>query len=404
MNYDVIIIGGGAAGLFSAVQLKTKKPSLSVCVIESLDRVGKKLITTGNGRCNITNKACLPERFHGAKCEFISSVLERFTPTDTVCAFSQIGVETVFEEDDKAYPMSYQASSVVDALRFACDELGVTVVVECAAKDIIKTDIYKVRTTRGTFFAKSLVVTGGLYSGGQKLGCDGSVLSILKRMGLKTVSVNPAIVQLKTNTDIVRQLKGIKVVCTASLYNGSALLRQEFGEVLFCDYGLSGPPILQISRNAQSGSRVVLDLVPSLDKVALLQILKARKKVLENRKNENFLTGFLNKRLGQVVLKTSGIALSNSVKDLTDTDLENICRAIKAFEFSVTGNTGFLNSQVSAGGISETELTNDLECKKYPKMFLAGEIINVDGDCGGFNLQWAWSSAAVASDGVIKCL
>ncbi len=399
MNYDVAIIGGGAAGLFAAVMLKQKNSALNIVVLESLDRVGKKLITTGNGRCNITNRFADVSRYHGADRAFIQSVFDKFFIDDTARVFSSVGVEIVFEEDGRAYPASYQASSVVDALRFFCEENGVVIKTDSAVTDIIFNDGYTVKTPTQAVFAKALLVTGGLLSGGKKVGSDGSVLAIVKRLGIKCAPVAPAIVQLKTNTDLCRQLKGIKVNCNVTL--GS---RTEYGELLFTEYGLSGPPVLQVSRGAAVGQSVYADLLPHMSRDKLLSLLEYRKNILKNRTLENYLTGFLNKRVGQVVIKDCGLKLSDSVADLSKADISAIASKIKALEFKVTGNTGFINSQVSCGGVRHSELSQSLESKKYKNMFFAGEIIDVDGDCGGFNLQWAWSSAAVASEGIVKCL
>ena len=399
MVYDVVIVGGGAAGLAAAINIKQQKSELSVAVLEALERVCKKLITTGNGRCNITNAGADTKSYHGASAEFTGSVLSRFTVADTVEFFKKIGVEIVFEADGRAYPFSYQASSVVDALRLGCEELGVNVI--CSQK---VTDIKsgKVLTDGGEYLAKNIIVTGGLLSGGNKVGSDGSVISILKKLGIKTAPLTPAIVQLKTDTGICKSLKGIKTNCTATLKKGSAVIRSEYGEVLFCDYGLSGPPILQISRNAERGTRVFLDLAPEYDFDSLLQLLYQRKQNLKKRSLENYLTGFLNKRVGQAVIKHCGLLLSLSVTSLNDGDIYKIATAIKALGFEVMSNTGFLNSQVTAGGVLHTELDCNLMLKKLPHVYLAGEIINVDGDCGGYNLQWAWSSAAVVAKEICK--
>ncbi len=404
MKYDVAIIGGGAAGLFSAVYLKQNRPDIQIVVFEALDRACKKLITTGNGRCNITNRFATLKNYHGASADFIGSVFERFFVDDSVEMFKKIGIEIVFEDDGRAYPMSYQASSVVDAFRFFCEENNIEIKTNCAVKDIKQQDGYAIKTTDEMFFAKTVIVTGGLVAGGKSVGSTGDVLSIAQRLGIKCAPLSPAIVQLKTNTEITKQLKGIKIDCNASLIQGNSCKRTEFGEVLFTDYGLSGPPILQISRNALPGTKISLDLVPKMQKDTLVLLLKSRKELLCKRSLENYLTGFLNKRLGQVILKDCGFKLSQNVADLTEKDITVIADKIKHFEFSVTGNTGFNNAQVCCGGVKETELSRDLESKKYKGMFFAGEIIDVDGDCGGYNLQWAWSSGAVAGDGVLKCL
>ncbi len=405
MIYDILVIGGGAAGLTAAITAKRKNKNLNILVCESADRVCKKLITTGNGRCNITNKNADITKYHGENIDFTAKVFEKFFIEDTVEFFSLIGVEIVFEEDGRAYPYSYQASSVVDALRFAADELGIVTKCDCKVLDFDKRDNFTVKTTFGTYTAKTIIVTGGLFSGGKSVGSDGSVLQILKNKGFKTVKTTPAIVQLKTETDITRQLKGIKVNATTTLRINDKKIREEYGEVLFTDYGLSGPPILQVSREVprSNGKReIILDFAPEYSFDELLNVLKKRRKNLEKRTNENFLTGFLNKRVGQGIVKNCGIKLNDSISDLTDNDLTNITAAIKKMPFSVTDTTGFNNSQVTAGGVDTREFSaTDMQSKKIKGLFAAGEILDIDGDCGGYNLQWAWSSAMLAADGAV---
>lgn len=408
MVYDVLVIGGGAAGLVAAIAAKRTNKNLNIIVCEACDRVCKKLITTGNGRCNITNRNADISKYHGSDLSFAEDVFNKYFVDETVNFFSDIGVEIVFEEDGRAYPYSYQASSVVDALRFTADELGITLICNCRVFDLTQKDIYTVNTSEGDFFAKTVLVTGGLLSGGKSVGSDGSVLQILKDKGFKTSKITPAIVQLKTETDIFRQLKGIKVNATATLKIDNKKIRQEYGEVLFTDYGLSGPPILQISREVPrhiTKREVELDFAPDYSFDNLLGVLKRRRENLKNRTLENFLTGFLNKRVGQVLLKKIGLKLNESVADLSDKNLNTIAEAIKKTSISILDTTGFNNSQVTAGGISTNEFNPaDMQSVKFKGLFAAGEILDIDGDCGGYNLQWAWSSAFAAADGIVHYL
>lgn len=408
MLKDVIVIGAGAAGLCAAIKLKHQNSELSVAIVERLPRVGKKISVTGNGRCNITNRRIALESYHGENTSFAEFALKKYDNKVTEDFFYMLGVPFVFEEN-KAFPASFQASSVVDALRFAADELGVEILTETRVTDIstLKNG-YKISTDKGAFEGKTLLVCSGLYSGGEKLGCGGDVPAILKRLGYSAVKATPAIVQLKTETDVVRRLKGIKISALAKLQNNGKTVREEFGEILFCDYGLSGPPILQISRNAsrlEGKITVCLDLFPEIHEDALLDELAKRARILKDRSLEEFFTGMLNKRLGQTVLKLCGFLLSDTAAVLDIKDLKKICILLKHLEFNVTGNTGFINSQVTAGGISTAEFYNKtMMSKKHRGLFLAGEILDIDGDCGGFNLQWAWSSGMCAADGIIHYL
>lgn len=398
MIFDICIIGGGAAGLMAAAVAKQQNKNLNIVILERLDRVGKKLALTGNGRCNITNRTVSTENYYGKNREFIKEVLARFTLLDTEAFFEKIGTPIIYE-GDKGYPSSLQAASVTDALRFFCDGAGVKTMCQTTVSDIRKkNDVFYLTTNEGEIKAYSVIAAGGMYSGGEKLGNDGTLYNILKKMGLKSVSPSPAIVQLKTDTDFVKQLKGIKVDAAVSVLRGKQRIKSDFGEVLFCDYGLSGPPILQVSGHTKKGDIISLDIFPAHSEKTLFNMLSRRRENLNARKNEEFLSGLINKRLGQVIIKRAGCSLGDSVSSLNDENLKNICRIIKAFDCTVLGDRGFINSQATLGGIETAEFYSDtLMCKKFSGLFAAGEILDVTGDCGGFNLQWAWSSAFVAA-------
>lgn len=405
MTTDVIIIGGGAAGLCAAVYLKQKSPETTVRVLERLPRVCKKLSVTGNGRCNISNKDISLSDFHGEDVGFCKYALEKYNLSVCSDFFESIGIPFVFE-GNKAYPSSLQASSVVDCLRFAAEDLGVIIHTDTKVTNIqVLKNGYKVWSDKLSFDARNVIIAAGLYSGGEKYGCDGSILALLQKAGFKTVKTTPAIVQIKTVNDITKQLKGIKVDAVASLKADGKLIRQEFGEVLFCDYGLSGPPIMQISREVSRNDApktVSLDIMPNTDFNALFETVTQRVKSIPERPLEEFFTGFLNKRLGQVVLKTAGCKLGDKANTLDKGEIKKIVSIIKGMEFEVTGTTGFANSQVSAGGLSTVQfISTTMQSKEYKNLYAIGEILDIDGDCGGFNLQWAWSSAMTAVDSII---
>lgn len=407
--YDTFIVGGGASGLCTAVSLKQMDRSLSIAVAEQLPRVGKKLITTGNGRCNITNSSIDISRFHSENPDFVQSVLERYDNTYTESFFADLGIVITYDEIGRAYPYSLQASSVVDALRFAADETGVETLLETEVLNINKIkEIYEIETSKGTFSAKTVVVAAGLFSGGTKLGSSGKIYKLMASKGYKTVKTTPAIVQLKTVGDTAKSLKGMKVNATATLICDNKKVRTDFGEVLFCDYGLSGPPIMQISREVERKSgkyEVVLDLMPEYSFSAVTDLLEHRTAVLRGRALEDYLSGMLNKRVGQAVLKLAGKKLSEGVDNLNASDLKKIASIIKGMTFEISSTTGFENSQVTAGGISTDEFySENLMSRKEKGLFAVGEILDIDGDCGGFNLQWAWSSSFCAAEGIARYL
>ncbi len=405
MKTDVIIIGGGAAGLCAAVYLKQKLPDLTVRILEALPRVGKKLITTGNGRCNITNKNISLDCYHGENKEFCRYALKKYDVTATAKFFENIGIPFIYE-GDKAYPSSLQAGSVVDCLRFMAEELGVIIHTDTKVTNInVLDDGYKVIADRLGFATKKVIIATGGLAGGDKLGSDGSMLEIMKKAGFKVTKLTPSIVQIKTVNDITKQLKGIKVDAAVSLKKGDEIIRSDFGEVLFTDYGLSGPPVMQVSRAVSKTDNTVisLDLMPDIDLQTLCGIIENRKNILKNRPLEEFFTGMLNKRLGQVILKKVGLKLTYGVSAIDNSITDKIAKTIKNMQFEVMGTTGFVNAQVTAGGLDTTqfdpETMESVDCKN---LYCVGEILDIDGDCGGFNLQWAWSSAMCAADSVLR--
>ncbi len=399
---DVVIIGGGAAGLSLGVMLKSEAPVLSVILLERSDRVGKKLATTGNGRCNITNTHLSADRYHGDR-EFAADILSSFGYDCQKEFFKNLGVLFTVEEDGKVYPKSLQASSVVDALRFRADELGVETKLNTSVKEVKREgDGFAVICADKTVKARVVVVAAGGQAGGRLGSADG--YCVLKSMGHKIEKAFPSVVQLKTEPSVVRQLKGIKVDAVVKARSDSGN-RSEFGEVLFCDYGLSGPPILQVSRLLEGGNMTVsLDLLPDMTECEVKEEILRRSRLFKSRALGDLFVGMLHKRLGQVVLKCAGVDLNLTCGQMTDISAVKIAKMLKSFDFKVTGNTGFENAQVTAGGAQCSQFFPNCMSKKAKGLFAVGEVLNVDGDCGGFNLAFAWGSANAAKNGIIEYL
>ncbi len=400
---DIIVLGGGAAGLTFAIQIKRITPHAKVTVLEQLDRVGKKISITGNGRCNIGNTDLSPAHFHSSGN--IDPFLSHIHLREITNFFLSIGIPFTAEEQ-KLFPRSFQASSVVDALRFAANQLGIIIKTNCQVLAVEKkNNFFTVRTEKGLFSADAVVVATGGLAGGSKLGCNGDGYRFLSSFGHNIVKQNPVIVQVKTENQITKQLKGIKVTAAVSVSEKSREIARDFGEVLFCDYGLSGPPILQLSRYAKPNRMITLDLLPEMDEGAVLEQCKTRRTIFGEQTANEFFTGLLHKRLGQVVLKTVIHSLGAPCSTIQDEDLNEIAKIVKNFPFTITGNTGYTNAQATAGGAALSEFdAGTFMSKKVNGLFAIGEVLDVDGDCGGYNLTWAFSAGLAAAKGCHRFL
>lgn len=411
MSYDAIIIGGGAAGLAASVFLTREKPGCRVLVLEKNPRVGKKLLATGNGTCNLTNATAAAADYHGAP-RLAELALKALTIPQTLAFFTSIGVDCVTREDGKVYPASEQAGAVLDALRFTAEAAGVTVLCEKKADRLVKTQSgWTVRVGEEAYTAPYVLVTVG-GAAAPALGGSAEGYRLLTGLGCQKTPLFPSIVQLRTATDFVRSVKGIRVDAALRLcLNGKELARNT-GEVLFTDYGLSGPAVMQISRPVGDWERqkkgamtAHLDLLPSWDRADLTARILERSH-LPGRTLEDLLTGLTHKRVGQTVLRVAGaLPLTRPVDSLTPDEADRIADTLKDWCLPVTGTQGFGGAQVTAGGIDVAEVDEyTLEIKRLPGVYAAGEVLNVDGNCGGYNLQFAWSSAYVAAKAIANNL
>ena len=392
--YDTAIIGGGAAGMASAIFLARQGKKVLLC--ERLGRVGKKLLSTGNGRCNITNRHISPDNYHGENPAFAMPALSSFPPEKTISFFESLGLMLCDGENGKLYPQSLQASSVLDLMRLEMARLSLSETVDCFIERLEKKgDVFYLTSEDGRSFTAKTVIcaTGG--KAAPSMGTDGNGYALLRPFGHTVVKPLPSLVQLKTETPM-RALKGSKHISSATLYVDGKEIRTALGELLFTDYGVSGPPIFNLSRFASAGiaggQKVTLSLnfFPSLTKEGLANLLKKRREALPHLADESFLYGLLPKLLGREVYKRSK----------NDRDM---ARLLHSFPLTVSGVMPWANAQVTAGGISTEEVNaKTMESRLVKGLYLCGEVLDIDGDCGGYNLQWAWSSAFVASTDICQ--
>ena len=394
----VLVIGGGASGMMAALTA-AEDPHHTVTLLERQSRVGRKLLATGNGRCNLTNLHASPAHYHGGDPEFVTAALERFSVGDTLEFFRSIGLITVAEASGRVYPFSDQANSVVDVLRFALEQRGVELRCGCEVLSIgKKARGYTVKTAEERFYCDKLIVACGGAAGG-KLGGTDLGYKLLKSMGHTVTTLHPSLVQLKTDTAATRSLKGVRADAGLTLKRNGAAAAVNAGEVQFTDFGISGPAVFELSREAAFGGDQVLllDLLRPFTEEALTEYLAGKREAMPQILLEDFLTGILHNRLGRVVLKQAGLDLGRRAGTLTGKELGSIAHWIKYFPLTVTGVMGLEQAQVTAGGVLTSEFRPDtLESRLCPGLFATGEVLDIDGDCGGYNLQWAWSSGRLA--------
>ena len=396
MNNSVAVIGGGAAGLVAAIFAALG--GKNVTVYEGGERVGRKILATGNGRCNMTNINAGLENYHGNNPKFILGAKNKFWVEETIDFFEKLGIVTKTEDEGKVYPYSDQASAVLDVLRFKMEELKVKVVTGFEVKLVKKNkDVFEIVPYVGktAYAEKVIIATGG--KAAPNLGSKGAGYEILQSFGHKITRLKPSLVQLKTETTVVKKLKGIKLNAVVSIGKFS-----EYGEVLFTDYGLSGPAVFSITSNMDDERKLSLDIMSNYSANQLRDMINIR--ICNNPKItlENFFVGMLNKRVGQALLKFDGIEpLSRYAVTLSENEISRICTVLKNWEFNITGTMSWNNAQVTKGGIITDDFNpSTMESKIVNGLYAVGEVLDIDGDCGGYNLQWAWSSGYLAGSSV----
>ena len=397
MAFEVAIIGGGASGLTALITL-IKNGVKNVVLLERLDRVGKKLIATGNGQGNIMNENVSSENYYSDTDGFFVNAIERFGVRRYKKFLEDLGVVTTVEKGGKVYPMSKQASSVLDFMRAYLDSEKVQIKTGFFVKELSqnKDKTFTVRSENGdTVIAKRVIfATGGCAQ--KQFGTDGNGYDLLKKLGHKVTKLYPSLVQLKSDSPFIKGLHGLKAEVKASAVIDGEVVKTAEGELLFTDYGVSGNVVFQLSghfaKAENSDKKLVVEFVPWYTRGDLWSLLNSRKRFLGYVPTEDLFTGLVNKIIGKTIVKTSK---SIRINDLADN--------AKNFAINITGTTGFNYAQVTKGGVVASEInSNTMESKIVKNLYLAGEVIDVDGDCGGYNLQWAFSSASSACLDIIK--
>lgn len=403
----VLIVGGGASGLMAAIAAARRGARVSV--LERMQRVGKKILATGNGRCNISNLRPELEHYHGAP-RFALEVIGRFGPEETLRLFEELGLALRVEEDGKVFPATDQATAVLDLMRDELERLGVETVCEAAAQRVYREGgRWACATTEGqTFTADRVIVAAGGKSS-PNLGSNGAGFKIAEGLGHRIVTPAPALVQLRIDAPYLKQTQGVRVQGAAEAWVDGERQRRTEGEILFTDYGLSGIPIMDLSRIvSEAGERykaetvrkvsILIDMFPSMSAEELAAALERRIQARPERTAEFMLVGLLHKRVIPVLLRAAGIEdLHIPCGNLKPEQIHALAGRMKAWRMPSPGTQSWMFSQVTAGGVDVKQIDRrTLESKLAPGVFFCGEVLDVDGDCGGYNLQWAWSSGWVA--------
>lgn len=404
MNYDVIIVGAGASGLVAGIAAARK--GASVLIIEQKDKAGKKILATGNGKCNFTNKYQSLDCYRCDDSTFVSKVLSNFSITDTLQFFEELGIFPK-ERDGYIYPNSEQATSIVSVLMMECERLKIDIaynekVTKISRPDFTITTANKDKEISTYCGDKLILATGGMAS--PKLGSDGSGYKLAESFGHKVSKPLPALVSLKSPDKFCKTVSGVRTPARVLAYVNLKLVSKEEGELIFTDYGISGIPIMQLSRfvaKALDSDKKVyleLDFLPGVQVDEIKEMLKKRSSNL-HKSLEQMLVGMFNHKLNYVMIKRANLDPGMPCNKIKDTDLFHLAEQIKHFKININNTNTFDFAQVTTGGVSTYEINPaTMESKVKNNLFLTGELIDVDGTCGGYNLQWAWSTGYIAGN------
>lgn len=393
----IAIIGGGASGMAAALAAAENENN-QVILLERQARVGRKLQATGNGRCNLSNTHAGVRGYHGSDPAFVKPAISAFDPEATLRWFSSLGLFTVIEASGKVYPYSDQANSVVDVLRLSLAKENITLKTGYEVTKIQKTDAgFQITNGEDAISCDKLILAcGGL--AGSKLGGTMSGYKLLAKLGHRSTKLRPSLVQIKSSWPELPSLKGVRTNCHVEILHNGECYAQSTGELQLTEHGISGPVIFEISRDvcAERGKWTAkLDFLPDVSREAVSVELQRRRTT--NLPMEELLTGILHNRLGRVLTKAAGIKGKQYVNQISNAELQEVVNTIKSLEIDLTEPLGMDSAQVTAGGVLTDGFdANTMESKLVPGLYACGEVLDIDGDCGGYNLQWAWSSGRLA--------
>ena len=404
-QYDLLVIGAGASGMMAAIT--AARENKKVCIIEKLDKAGKKLLATGNGKCNFTNADMSPECFGGDKT-FVSYVLDYFSVEDCLRFFHSIGIYPK-NKNGYYYPNSEQASSVVNAFLEEIERVGIMISYDTQVLDIVSSkETVNINTNKGSFCAQKLIIATGLLAA-PKLGSDGSLFEIIKSFGHRFVPILPALCGFYCKGMQFKKVSGVRAAGTVTAIVDGKNVAKDTGEIQFTDYGLSGIPVFQISRFLSKGLyeksevKISINLLPTWEKEQVLEELKHRKVLKSAQAVSMLLNGLINQKLSDAILEKANIKNDVFVSSLSEANIGLIAELLQNITVSVIKYRDYEFAQVCTGGIPVGDVNiKTLESKLVPNIYFAGEILDVDGICGGYNLHFAWATGYLAAKSICK--
>lgn len=402
MNFDTIIIGGGPAGMTAAII--ARRIGRKVCIIDHQDRIGKKILSTGNGKCNITNMDMGPHCYNSNSKEDFFRVIEKFGPSEIISFFNEMGMLTM-NKNGYIYPRSEQASVVLDTLRLELDKLDVNIYTDVKDAKIKSTNHGFQATFGDTMLTSNKLILACGSKCAPKTGSDGSGYVLASNFGHKIIKVIPALVQIICGENFYKELQGVR--CNASLrvnVNNETVITEQ-GELQLTGYGISGIPVFQLSRtikrllDRKQSPIVYIDFVPEYSENELIDFISNSVKNHTDCEISQILSGIINKKIANVIAKECNIKPSTKCEDVDSAQIKRIVSKIKNFSTIPKDTNGFENAQVCAGGVELSDVDlNTMESKLVKGLYFAGEILDVDGRCGGYNLTWAFASGKLAGD------
>ncbi|MDD6023548.1 MAG: aminoacetone oxidase family FAD-binding enzyme [Oscillospiraceae bacterium] len=397
---QILVIGGGAAGIAAAIAAADTDPAARVVILEQQDRIGKKILVSGNGRCNLGNRNIAPDCYHTEEPELLKGYLDKMPPEMTVDFFQGLGLYCTADEAGRLYPYCRQAAMVLDVLLLALRRRGVEVLCGQTVTEITpKKGGFQVRTASGISHRADRVIltTGGKAALKEEQEAGGYTLA--RRLGHHSTPLRPCLCPIVSGHKGLKSLKGIRCSCGVTLFRGEKQIAHTAGELQLTDYGISGIPAMELScyMTEGNGYSVEVDFLPDWGLRELKELLRQRRETLPDEPVETAFLGLIQKRILFALMKDCGISpLSKEAGTLTDGELETLAKAIKGWQLYVEGVLGFGQAQVTGGGISLEDVDENLASKCCPGLYLAGELLDVTGTCGGFNLHWAWCSGILA--------